>query len=504
MSGPGADGLDVLPSDGSLAGPVSRALGWSTLAQILGRAGSFAVGIVLARLLTEEDFGAYAVTLVAVNLLIEINDLGVIASVIRWQGDVRDAARTAATVSIVSTLAIFGLAFAMAGRFAAALGSPGSASLVRVALLVVVIDGFAASHQAVLVRTFRNDRLARSELAGFVLSTPLTIGLAVAGVGPWSIIIGRVVGSGVVAVGMVRAVPFPIRPAFDRTLARKLVGFGFPLAVSALVLQGVLQVDYVIVGGELGAVALGLYLLAFNLASWPATLVTTAISRVAFAGFSRLVEDRERLVRVLPRAVGVVLSALVPMVVLLGVLAPEVIVFLYGERWLPAATPLRFLVLLGGLRILIDFLQDLTIADGRPGVSLRTRVVWLAAVIPAIAVGVRMDGLRGVGIAHVLVAAGIVLPWLLVDARRSGISTRSLAREAARPLAAGSVAVGVMVALLGVVHGELSRLAVVGAAGGLTYVGALVPRNPLVGWALSHVRPASAPAAPAAAEPTAA
>ena len=85
---------DVQPAadDPTLGNQVSRALGWSTLAQVLGRVGSFAVGIVLARLLTKEEFGAYAVTLAAISLLIVVNDLGVIAAVIRWQGEVREAA----------------------------------------------------------------------------------------------------------------------------------------------------------------------------------------------------------------------------------------------------------------------------------------------------------------------------------------------------------------------------------------------------------------------------
>jgi PST family polysaccharide transporter len=478
--------------EGSLGRSVTRALGWSTLAQVLGRAGSFAVGIVLARLLTQEDFGAYAVTLVAVNLLIVFNDLGVIAAVIRWPGDVREAARTAATVSVVSSGAIFLLGCAAAGPFAAALGSPESATLVRVLLVVILIDGLSASHQAMLVRTFRNDRLALAELAGFAASTPLTVVLAVGGAGPWSIVAGRVAGAAVVALLVVRAAPFRIRPAFDRVLAGRLVRFGVPLAVSAIVAQAVLNVDYVVVGRELGTVELGIYLLAFNLSSWPATLVTTAVARVAFAGFSRLVEDRARLVVALPRSIGVALSALVPLVVVLVVLAPEVVRFLYGDRWLPAVTPLRFLVVLGGLRILIDLLADLSIADGRPAVALRVRAVWLAAAVPALAVGAAADGLRGVGIAHVAVAGLVVVPWLVADARRSGIAVGALGRQAVRPVVAGAAAAVAMLAVVPLFEATLLRLVVGGTVGGAAYLAALVPRNPLVPWVVSRVHPVPA------------
>ena len=273
----------------------------------------------------------------------------------------------------------------------------------RVVALVLLIDGATAAHQAMLVRTFRNDRLVLAELTGFLVGTPVTVALAFAGAGPWSIVIGRVVGAVAIGAQVVRYAPFSIRPAFDRALASQLVRFGAPLALSAFIAQAVLNVDYLIVGRELGSVALGVYLLAFNLSSWPASLVSTAIARVAFAGFSRLVEDRTRLVVAFPRSIGVAVSVLVPLVVLLAVLGPEVITFVYGERWLEAATPLRFLVVLGGMRVLIDLFVDLSIADGRPNVALAIRSIWLAALVPAIAVGAAADDLRGVGIAHLVV-----------------------------------------------------------------------------------------------------
>jgi O-antigen/teichoic acid export membrane protein len=481
---------DVQPAadEPTLGNQVSRALGWSTLAQVLGRVGSFAVGIVLARLLTKEEFGAYAVTLAAISLLIVVNDLGVIAAVIRWQGEVREAARTATTLSIVFSAIAFLIAFVGAGPFSRALGSPDAANLVRVVALVLLIDGATAAHQAMLVRTFRNDRLVLAELTGFLVGTPVTVALAFAGAGPWSIVIGRVVGAVAIGAQVVRYAPFSIRPAFDRALASQLVRFGAPLALSALIAQAVLNVDYLIVGRELGSVALGVYLLAFNLSSWPASLVSTAIARVAFAGFSRLVEDRTRLVVAFPRSIGVAVSVLVPLVVVLAVLGPEVITVVYGERWLEAATPLRFLVVLGGMRVLIDLFVDLSIADGRPNVALAIRSIWLAALVPAIAVGAAASDLRGVGIAHLVVGGLIVLPLAVADSRRSGIAMGDLAANVARPVLAGCVAVLAMLAVLPVLHGDIVRLVAAGAVGGVAYLAVLLPRNPLLGWALSQVR----------------
>ena len=66
-------------------------------------------------------------------------------------------------------------------------------------------------------------------------------------------------------------------------------------------------------------------------------------------------------------------AAILPVVLLLGVLAPEVIRFVYGEKWLPTVTALRFLLVLGGLRIVLELFGNLISADGRPQVNLAIR-----------------------------------------------------------------------------------------------------------------------------------
>ena len=182
-----------------------------------------------------------------------------------------------------------------------------------------------------------------------------------------------------------------------------------------------LNVDYLIVGSVLGAAPLGIYLLAFNLSSWPTSIVGLGIGRVAFAGFARLVEDRRRLVDAYPRTIGVAVAAILPVVLLLGVLAPEVIRFVYGEKWLPAVTALRFLLVLGGLRIVLELFGNLISADGRPQVNLAIRFVWLVALVPVLLLGAHLDGIRGVGIGHMVVVLGLVLPMFLHAVAKSGI-----------------------------------------------------------------------------------
>ncbi len=83
----------------------------------------------------------------------------------------------------------------------------------------------------------------------------------------------------------------PIKFGFDREITKKLLKFGLPLAVSLGIESVLLNADFVIVGNVLGVVALGYYLLAFNVSNWVPGLIGTAVRYVSIPSFSRLAEQ---------------------------------------------------------------------------------------------------------------------------------------------------------------------------------------------------------------------
>ena len=264
---------------------VTRALGWSTAGQVVNRLGTFLAGIVLARLLTPSDFGVFAVILVVINVLMTVNDIGFIGAVVRWQGDVRNATGTALGIVVGLSLGFYGLLFLVAPAFAHALGVPQATNMLHVVALVVVVDGISGVSQALLIARSAKVTSSSPRVPARWPTYAVALALAAGGHGPWSIVWARLVGT--VVTGALIVVFAPIRRPlrFDRQVApRELIHFGVPQAGAAILTEGMLNVDYLIVGSVLGAAPLGIYLLAFNLSNWPTSIVGLGIGRVAFAG----------------------------------------------------------------------------------------------------------------------------------------------------------------------------------------------------------------------------
>lgn len=472
---PGGDG--TLATVGAQAG---RGLRWSLLGNVVLKLGSFALGLTLARLLTPADFGVYAVALAALNFLMHVNDVGIIAATVQWRGRLADMVPTGSTLAVVFSTGVYGLCWWMAPAFAELAGSPDAAGPIRLLTVGILIDGITAVRAGALIRRFQQDKLAWANLAGFVVNFVLAVVLAVHGAGPYSFVGGYVAGAALTGVLVFMLARLPLRFGLDRAVAARLMKFGLPLAAGLGVEAILLNADYVIVGRYLGVVAVGFYLLAFNISSWMQGLVGQAIRWVSVPAFSRLAEDGEALNEGVRRSVPLLVTIALPVAVVLGTMSSEVVVGLYGSRWAPAAAALPFLALLAVIRLLHWFAIDILTAVGATRATFWINLGWAVVLIPALMVGTSAGGIRGTAIAHAVVGLLVAVPLTLIFLYRSGVRPGPVLPALVRPFG-GAVAAGAACwAVLTVLDLQaVLELCVGGAAGFAVYVAVVVPPRTL-------------------------
>jgi PST family polysaccharide transporter len=470
-----------------LSDAVKRGLKWSVLNMAVARAASILSGVALARILVPEDYGVFAPAMALVQILFGLNDLGLLLAVVRWKGDLREAARTAQTVAMGFSAALYALCFVGAPWFARTMGSPDSATVLRVLALTVFIDGITTASHGLLVRDFLQDRFAKAEFAAMPVGIISAIGLAAAGAGVWALALSQLLANCVSGVMLLRASPMRIGFGFQWRVAKPMLAYGLPLALTSLVEYSLLNADYLIVSRAMGPTAVGIYLLAFNVSNWPLSIITDAVRRVSIAGFARLEGEEDSLRRNFSKAFSALIGLALPLLAALGVFALPLITFVYGEQWIESASVLELLAVLAGARMAIGFIFDLLVGVGRTRTTLMLKCVWLVVLVVALEIGVRADGLRGVALAHVIVSSVVALPLFLRAASRAGADLRDVARRLARPLlavvAAGAVGFAIRDSLGGPALTTLAGGAILVAV----YVLLAVRPSELVG-AAAHVR----------------
>jgi PST family polysaccharide transporter len=241
------------------------------------------------------------------------------------------------------------------------------------------------------------------------------------------------------------------------------------------------SIDNLIVARTLGPVELGLYALAFNIASWPMSVAGQSVRVIALPAFSRLTDSLDR-ARAMVKVSGPIWAVSVLVAIGLMFLAEPLVSVAYGAVWEKATVALIPLAAFGALRVMFDLSATYLIACGKTRRVLVVQGVWLVVLVPAMIVGIHIGGLAGAGWAHVIVAAAVVLPAYLVAMRPEGVSSLSFVGAwlipslAAIPLAAALWLTIVTLPVPGLV------LVAGAGAGLLTYVA------PLARWWLKQVR----------------
>lgn len=427
-------GVDLDPAP-DLARRATSAFGWSFLNTALSRLGTLVVGIVLARVLGPADFGTYAVAVVALMAVLSVNELGVSLAVVRWEGDPREIAPTVNTISVAASTLLLAVLLVTAGPVATALGDPGAAPVVRLMAVSVVLSGAVATPAALLQRDFRQRRRLLIDQAVTWSGAGLSLGLALLGAGAWSLAVGRVASAGLGLVLFVALSGHAYRFGLDRAVAGRLLRFGLPLAGTSVVVFGVGYLEQIVVGGVLGATALGYYVLAFNLASWPVTMFSQPLRTVAPAAMARLQGDPAAMNAAFTSVLRVLAVVTLPVCLLLAAVAPEVVEVVYGAAWAPAAPVLRLLALVAAVRIFSELVYDYLVVKQRTGGLLGVQLTWFAALVPTLWWAASQRGLEAVAGGQLLVVVVLVVPLLVGLLRRAGLPAGQVLRAVVVPLA---------------------------------------------------------------------
>jgi PST family polysaccharide transporter len=392
--------------------------------------------------------------------------------------DIETMAPTLVTVSMV-TNAILASAMALFARsVAGALGSVDAAGPVRVMALALLLEGLFAVPWGQLTRDFKQDKLFLANAISFVASTVVLLLLAKSGGGAMAFAWSRVVAQLVLGCVMVVFVPKIYTPGMARGALSLLFRFGVPLAGANLVNYILLNADYVFIGHLTGAVALGVYVLAFNVASWPAGLLSGVINTVSMPAFSRVKHDPDLLKNAMGNALRAVSLIVMPMCSLMIALAQPLVLTLYGAKWAASAQVLSILSLYGAISIICVLFANMLTSLGKAKFILIVQLLWLATLLPAMALGVHRNGIVGAAFAHIVIIGPLVLPSYIIALKKAtGVHLTTLAKAILPSLLAATVAAFAARAAASQFADPLVQLLTGLMVGGLIYVVATAPQS---------------------------
>ncbi|TET91151.1 MAG: lipopolysaccharide biosynthesis protein [Methanomassiliicoccales archaeon] len=370
--------------------------------------------IVLARLLTPFDFGIIGIAGFFLGFIGQFGDFGLGAAVIHRKDRVEESLQTGAMLRIIIGLIVFLVAFFSAPLASMIFSTPEATDVVRILAVTILIGSFGFIPNNALAKRLEFGRLAIAAFVGMIVTSSVSIGLALAGFSYWAIVYGSVAASVATLLTLYVIFPWKFTWKVDKQIAKELFRYGIHVFLMVLIVFLIFNLDNAAIGIVISVAALGIYFIAYRWASVFANFLTKMVNRVMFPTYSSIQEDEGRLRTGYLQTLDVISFIGAPLYFGFFIVAPEFVVFVLGDKWTPAIIALQILCLFGFIRVILQPAGDLFLAKGKTKWLSITNAVNLVIMIVFLYPAVLWGGIEGVALLVFLIYFfhTIIIYWL--------------------------------------------------------------------------------------------
>lgn len=362
---------------------------WSTV-EIAARYGAqFVVMVVLARMLSPEDFGLAAILLIFTSLGMLLVDGGFGTALIQRQRVSRDDETTVFLFNIGAAILGAAALFVLAPAIARFFEQERLLDLTRVMAIVLPLGALAAVPDALLAMNLDFKARARAEAVASVVSGAVAILLAWRGFGVWSLAWHSITGVFVRALLLWIFSGWRPRGRYSSESFRNLFGFGGYMLASGLLNTIAVRMQSLLIGKLFDPRELGYYTLAQNTQQAPASLVGSLLNRIGLPIFSTIAQDPVKLQSAMRDAMRMSMFLFFPCMIGIALTAVPLIDLVYGARWAPAAPILSVLALAAAMWPMHVLNISVIGAQGKSNLLLRLELVKQVVAILLILVSAR-------------------------------------------------------------------------------------------------------------------
>lgn len=343
------------------------ALRWSFFSELAAKAIQPIVFVVLARLLTPEDFGVMTAALMVIGFSQIVWEAGLGKAVVQRRKNIAEAATAAFWINAVLGVLVAGLLILLSPLIAADIfGDERVHRVLQVMSLVVVLGALCSVPTALLQREMKFKKLFWVRFATVTMPGVASIPLAMAGYGYWALVVGTIVGQSFQLVLLWRSNTW--RPAFrvSYQIALEMARFGGWVLFSGFLIWFYAWADSLIVGMYLGTEQVGLYRIGSQMSILVFTILFSPLLPVFYSHFSTMDGDMKKLRLGAETVVRSLIVVSVPIAVLIFAFRMPIEQVVFGDKWDGVGLVIGVMALAHGVSWIVGTNGEVYRAIGRP------------------------------------------------------------------------------------------------------------------------------------------
>lgn len=359
----------------SLKDKTVKGVGWSAIDNVAQYAVSFIVGVVLAHLLSPDDYGLLGIIAIFTAICTTLINGGFTNALIRKKDVTDDDYNTAFIVNLGMSLLLYAIIFFCAPLIAKFFEREELVLLTRVTSVSMILGALAIVQQTRLTKRIDFKTQTKITLIASISSGIIGIIMALLGCGVWSLVTQQL------CVQFLRTLFLWVYNKwipclrFSRDSFKSLFGFGWKLMVSGLLDTLWKELYQVVVGKFYSPATLGQYTRAKQFSQLFSNNLTAVIQRVTFPVLSNIQDDKVRMVGAYRRIIKTSMFITTICMFSLGAISEPLIHCLIGPKWHEAATYLPLICISGALYPLQAINLNMLQVQGRSDLFLILEII---------------------------------------------------------------------------------------------------------------------------------
>ncbi|MBQ8035068.1 MAG: lipopolysaccharide biosynthesis protein [Bacteroidales bacterium] len=392
----------------------AKGLGWGFIDNFVGTGITAVVSIILARILSPEEFGLVGMIAIFIALGNSLMDSGFSGALIRKENVTDKDLSTVFYTNLILSIIIYAILFVSAPFIAEFLNTPILVKLVRILSLSVLIMSFTQVQKVNFIRKIDFRTQAIISLAASLVSGIASIWMALDGYGVWSLVVQQLSKQAVVSLLLWIFSTWKPSIIFSWSSFKEMFSFGSKLLACSIISVIWNEIYSLVIGKMYNPVSVGYFTRAEKFKGLVTSNIGQVVQRVGYPVMSSIQSDPQRQVRVYRKVVR--LTMLITSTLVMGLIgcADAMIEVLIGAKWLPAAEYLRILGLSGIFLPLILSSVNVFNANGKSDKTLLLEIIKTALAVIPVTLGIVCNikfllwGMVGISLLSYLIHAAFV------------------------------------------------------------------------------------------------
>ncbi|MBR3771539.1 MAG: lipopolysaccharide biosynthesis protein [Clostridium sp.] len=380
-----------MAEDDSLKNKTVSGMGWSALENVTRLGVTFVVSIILARLLSPEEYGMIGILTIFISIFNAIVDSGFTNALIRKQDATDTDYSTVFYTNFVLSVMLAAVLFFCAKSISVFFERPELELLTKVMSSVVIINALSIVQRVRTTKAINFKTQTKITFISSIGSGVIGITMAYMGYGVWSLVGQQISNQLLTTLFFWVYNKWVPKFIFSWASFKEMWSFGSKLLVSSLIATAWNEIYQVVIGKCYSPATLGLYTRAKQFADLCSSNLTTVVQRVSYPVLSSIQDDRARLKGAYQRVIKT--TMLLTFVLMLGMssCAESIIFILLGEQWLECVPMLQIICIYGMLYPLHALNLNMLEVQGRSDLFLKLEIIKKIIAVGPLLLGIFVD-----------------------------------------------------------------------------------------------------------------